>query len=134
MTQFSILNERRLPTLPAFAAHAVVPYSLTPTCMTTTLSRIIPKLTDDGDLVEIPRSAWEDIILIAEEEFNGEISLHDHDAAGSFHDLPFVPVPHYLVEVTLDEDRADEFIERVEPLVLQLTERHTQQPLVPAGA
>ena len=134
MTQFSILNGRRLPTPPTLSAHAVVPYSLTTTCMTKTLSRIIPKLNDDGDLVEIPRGAWEDLILIAEEEFNGEISIHDHDAAGSFHDLPFVPVPHYLIEVALDENRADEFIERVEPLVLQLIERHTQQPLVPAGA
>ena len=129
----SILNERSLPAPFAHPTQPAVIHSPNTTCMTTTLSRAIPQLTEDGDLVLIPRAAWEDVILIAEEEFNAEISIHDHARPGAFHDLPFVPVPHYLIEVNMDEDRTDEFIERVNPLIEQLVERYTQQPSLPVG-
>lgn len=95
--------------------------------MTSTLSRSIPKITDDG-VVEIPLSAWADIQRVAKEEFDAVLSVHHHTAHH-----PFVQVPHYLVEVTIDRELVADFVERIEPLIEDLIARHTQQPEVPAG-
>jgi hypothetical protein len=98
----------------------------------TTISRAIPQLTDDGT-VKIPISAMADVRRIAEEEFNAVINFHDHQAPGSYHGREFVPVAHYLVEVMIDEEHVDAFIERVDPLIEDVIARHTEQPALPAG-
>lgn len=98
----------------------------------TSMSRAIPKITDDG-VVEIPVSAFAEIKSVASEEFDAIVSIHDHDAPGAYHGNPFVPVPHYLVDVLIDEELVDDFIERIDPLIEDLIARHTQQPEVPAG-
>lgn len=108
------------------------PTSLTSTCMTGTLSRSIPKITDDG-VVEIPFSAWADVKSVAKEEFDAIVSIHDHDAPGAYHGEPFEQFPHYFVEVLIDRELVDDFIERIDPLIEDLIARHTQQPAVPAG-
>lgn len=100
--------------------------------MTSIISRAIPQLTDDG-VVEIPISAWTDVRKVAEEEFDAEINLHDHQAPGAYHGRDFVPVAHYLVEVTLDEELVDAFVERIDPLIEDVIARHTKQPALPAG-
>lgn len=105
---------------------------LTPTCMTIIISRAIPKLTDDG-VVEIPISAWADIRDVADEEFNANVSLHDHDAPGAYHGREFVPVAHYLFEVFIEEELVDQFVERIDPLIEDLIARHTQQVALPSG-
>lgn len=98
----------------------------------TTISRAIPQLTDDG-VVEIPLAAWADVRRVAEEEFDAVIHFHDHEAPGAYHGRDFVPFAHYLVEVTLDKDRVDDFVERVDPLIEEVIARHTKQPALPAG-
>jgi hypothetical protein len=108
------------------------PTSLTPTCMTDTISRPIRKITDEG-VVEIPVSAWAEVKRVAEEEFNAIVSIHDHDAPGAYHGRPFVPFAHYLVEINIDGDLIDDFIDRVDPLIEDVIARHTQQSAVPAG-
>lgn len=98
----------------------------------TTISRAIPQTTDDGT-VEIPISAWADVRKVAEEEFNATITFHDHTEPGSYHGRDFVPFAHYLVEVTLDAEQVDDFVERIDPLIDAVIERHTQQFVLPAG-
>ena len=100
--------------------------------MTRTISRTIPMISDEG-VVEIPFSAWADLKDVIAEEFDAIVSIHEHKTAGAFHGWPFVPVPHYLVEVTIEAELVDDFIERIEPLIEQLITRHTQQPEVPVG-
>ena len=100
--------------------------------MTVIISRPIPKLTDDG-VVEIPISAWADIRDVANEEFNANVSLHDHDAPGAYHGREPVPVAHYLFEVFIEEELVDPFIERMDPLIEDLIARHTQQIALPSG-
>lgn len=101
--------------------------------MTDTIRRVIPVITDDGDRVEIPYFAWADIALVAEEEFDAEISFHLHPEPGAYHGFPYVPFAHYSIEVTLDEERVEAFKERINPLVNEIIERHTQQLEVPVG-
>lgn len=98
----------------------------------TIISRPIPKLTDDG-VVEIPISAWADIRQVAEAEFNANVSLHDHDAPGAYHGREFVAVAHYLIEILIDEELVDAFVERIDPLIDDLIARHTQQVALPSG-
>jgi hypothetical protein len=100
--------------------------------MTTTITRIIPKTTDDAE-VNIPASAWAELRKIAAAEFDARLTAHDHDMPGTFHGRPFVPFAHYLIEVTLDEDEAANFIERAEPIIDAIIDSHTQQVAVPAG-
>jgi len=102
-------------------------------CMTDTISRVIPLVTDDGLSVEIPYSAWDEIKRVAEDEFDAEISFHLHSEPGSYHGWPYVPFAHYLIEVTLDEALAEQFTDRVNPLINDLIESHTQQPAIPVG-
>jgi len=100
--------------------------------MNTIISRPIPKLTDDG-VVEIPLSAWADIRQVAEEEFDANITLHDHDAPGAYHGREYVPAAHYLIEVLLDEELVDKFVDWIEPLIDDLIARHTQPVALPSG-
>jgi hypothetical protein len=100
--------------------------------MTGTLSRAIKKVTENG-VLEIPRSAWAEIEQIANEEFGVTVSVHDHDKPGEYHGRAFVPFAHYLLEATLEPIAIGAFIERIDPLIEELIESHTQQPAVPAG-
>jgi hypothetical protein len=100
--------------------------------MTRTISKVIPTVTDDGLPIAIPRSAWNEIQEIAEDEFSAELEVHLHDSPGAFHDNPFVPFAHYLIEATLDDDQIEAFTERVDPLIEDLIERFTRQTEVPA--
>jgi hypothetical protein len=44
-----------------------------------------------------------------------------------------VPYAHYSVEVELEEELVDAFRDRINPLMNDLIESHTQQLAVPAG-
>jgi hypothetical protein len=102
-------------------------------CMTNSIRRVIPTISDDGDRVEIPYAAWAEIERVAEEEFNAEISFHLHEEPGAYHGFPYVPYAHYSVEVELEEELVDAFRDRINPLMNDLIESHTQQLAVPAG-
>ena len=99
--------------------------------MTMTITRTIRKMTDDGQLT-IPPNAWAELRNIAAEEFGATVTLHDHDTPGVFHGRPYVPFAHYLVEVTIDEDAVESFIDRVEPVIDAIIDSHTQKVAVPA--
>jgi len=101
-------------------------------CMNIIISRAISKLTDDG-IVEIPISAWADIRQVANEEFDANVSLHDHTAPGAYHGREFVAYAHYLFEVFIEEELVDKFVERINPLIDDLIARHTQQIALPSG-
>lgn len=96
------------------------------------ISRPIPKLTDDG-VVEIPFSAWADIRQIAEEEFNANVTLHDHDEPGAYHGREYVATAHYLIEVLIDEELVEKFVDQIDPLIDDLIARHTQPVALPSG-
>jgi hypothetical protein len=88
-------------------------------------------MTDDGQ-VHIPANAWAELRAIAIEEFGATVTVHDHATAGGYHGRPYVPFAHYLIEVTIDEDAVDSFIERVEPVIEAIIASHTQQVAVPS--
>ena len=132
--QISILNERRLSTSLSLldnTATFCAPIHSHFSCMTTTITRVIAKITDNGEL-DIPANAWAELRTIAAEEFGATVKLHDHDLAGAFHGRPYVPFAHYLVEVTIDEDEVDNFVQRVEPVIDAIIDSHTQQVAIPA--
>jgi hypothetical protein len=106
--------------------------SLTPLCMNIIITRAISKLTDNG-VVEIPFSAWADIRQIAAEEFDANVLPHDHTGPGAYHGREFVAEAHYLIEVLIEEELADAFRERINPLVDDVIARHTQQIALPSG-
>lgn len=95
------------------------------------ISRPIPKLADAATL-DIPCAAWAEIRQIAEEEFNANVSLHDHDAPGAYHGREFVPTAHYLIEVLIEEELVEQFKERIDPLIDELIARHLQPVALPA--
>ena len=105
---------------------------LTPPSTNTIISRPIPKLSDDG-VVEIPISAWADIRQVAEEEFDANITLHDHDTPGAYHGREYVAAAHYLVEVLINEELVETFVDRINPLIDELIARPPQPVALPSG-
>lgn len=122
-----------MPPPTRFVPHALLcPHSVIHTCMTDTIRRVIPTDDDDGNRVEIPYTAWANVRLIAEEEFGADISFHLHEEPGFYHGFPYVPFAHYSIEVTLESELVEPFKARINPLVNETIERHTQQLQVPA--
>ena len=66
-----------------------------------------------------------------EDDFEGDISIHDHDAPGAYHGWPEVPTPHYLLEISVDEEKVEELIDILNPLIDELVTRNTSDTLVP---
>jgi hypothetical protein len=126
-----ILSERRLlHFLPLYPRQAAVHHSSKPsTHMNITIKRAISAETEDGQLLDIPRSAWADVERVAEEEFGAFVNIHFHKVAGAFHG-PLVPFPHFLIEATLDLGQVSACIERIDPLIKVVVERHTQLTLL----
>ncbi|MGA8809595.1 MAG: hypothetical protein WB973_17125 [Thermoanaerobaculia bacterium] len=114
----------------ALTARSAVSLFLHPTCMTITRTRIIPQVSTEGT-TDIPFDAFADIEAVVQNEFDANIAVHNHTAAGSFHGRPFVNVAHYLLELTAERDDIDEIISRIEPMVEDLIERHTRQLALP---
>ena len=114
----------------ALTARSAVSLFLHPTCMTITRTRTIPQVSDEGT-TDIPFDAFADIQAVVQDEFDANIVLHNHSAAGSFHGRPYVNVAHYLLELTAEMDDVDEIISRIEPMVEDLIERHTRQLALP---
>jgi hypothetical protein len=122
------LEQRGTPT--HAPARLVRRYSLIQTLMTITISRGIPQVTDLGT-VSIPFDDWQPIIRAVEDDFEGDISIHDHDEPGAYHGWPEVPTPHYLLEISVDEEKVEELIDTLNPLIDELVTRNTSDTLVP---
>ena len=95
-----------------------------------TITRTIPAETEDGQLLDIPRSAWSDIEKVAKEEFGAFVNIHFHKAPGAYHGGPLIPFPHFLIEATLDPSQMRAFIDRIDPIINDVVARHPQLPLL----
>lgn len=127
-----ILSERRLTHfLSLHPRQAAVHHSSKlPTHMNTTITRTIPAETENGQLLDIPPSAWADVEKVANEEFGAFLNIHFHKELGAYHGGPLVPFPHFLIEATLDLGQMSAFIERIDPLINDVVASHTQLPLL----
>jgi hypothetical protein len=127
-----VLSERRLPHfLPLSAKQAAVHHSSKPsTHMNITINRTISAETEDGQLLNIPDSAWDDVEKVANEEFGAFLNIHFHKELGAYHGGPLVPFPHFLIEATLDQSQMSAFIERIDPLINDVVASHSQLPLL----
>lgn len=114
----------------ALTARSAVSLFLHHTCMTITRTRTIPQVSNEGT-TNIPFDAFADIQAVVQDEFDANLVIHNHSAAGSFHGRPYVNVAHYLLELTAEMDDIDEIISRIEPMVEDLIERHTRQLALP---
>jgi hypothetical protein len=127
-----VLSERRLPHfLPLHPRQAAVHHSSTPsTHMNITINRTISAETEDGQLLDIPPSAWADVEKVANEEFGAFLNIHFHKELGAYHGGPLVPFPHFLIEATLDQSQMSAFIERIDPIINDVVASHSQLPLL----
>jgi hypothetical protein len=127
-----VLSERRLPHfLPLSARQAAVHHSSTlSTHMNITITRTIRAETEDGQLLDIPPSAWADVEKVANEEFGAFVNIHFHKELGAYHGGPLVPFPHFLIEATLDLSHMSAFIERIDPIINDVVASHSQLPLL----
>lgn len=107
--------------------------SLPSTIMTTTLLFVIPRKTIT-EICEIPMPAWRPVQRIVRDSFHGDMSLHEHAAAGQFHDFAYISVPHYAVEITVDEDQTKDLLSTVKPLINEIAARYTRKVADPAGS
>ena len=97
--------------------------------MRITASRTIPKVSDEG-IVNIGPAEWLDLAKVVTHKFQGELAVHEH-AAGSHHGRSAVPVPHYVVEIELDDRALPRMLAVVHPLIEDIV-RRSLSPAVPA--
>lgn len=129
--QISTSSERRVPVNDALMTRRpAVSHFITPTCMTITATRTIPQVSGEGT-TEVPYEAFDEVRSIVENESDVRIVIHNHETPGAFHGRDFVPVPHYLLELTGEEDELDAVISRIEPIVEDIIARHTRQFALP---
>jgi len=84
----------------------------------------IPAETEDGELLDIPRSAWADVEKVANEEFGALVNIHFHKEPGAYHGGSLIPFPHFLIETTLDIGQVSGFIERIKPIINDVIASH----------
>lgn len=82
----------------------------------------IPKVLNGGT-VTIRAEDWEPVIRAAKDDFKGEISIRDHDEMDTHRRCRYGSTPHYFVEISMNEEKAFEFIQMVEPMVHQIAMR-----------
>ena len=99
--------------------------------MTKTFLIVIPQAIGT-ETCEIPFSAWLPVQRIVREDGHGDMTVHDHDAAGQFHDFPYLPGAHYALEITVDENEAKHVLLAIKPLIEDIVARHTRRVAVPA--
>jgi hypothetical protein len=99
--------------------------------MTKTFLFVIPQ-TSRSEACEIPFSAWLPVQRIVREDCHGTMTVHDHAAAGQFHEFPYFPGAHYALEITVDENDAEHLVHAIKPLIKDIVERHTRKVAVPA--
>jgi hypothetical protein len=99
--------------------------------MTKTLHFLIPQSTRTGTCV-IPVSAWLPVQQIVRDEFHGHMTIHDHEAAGPFHDSPCAPGSHYTLQISVDEDETKHVRNAITPRIEDIVARHTRKVAVPA--
>lgn len=95
------------------------------------LSRIVPRITPTGTL-DIPPNDWLPVRTLLAEQFSATLHVHEH-GAGAYHGNPFVPIPHFLIEITLDtESDVGRVIEAVDPMIEEIIDRNTTRALAPS--
>lgn len=99
--------------------------------MTKTFLIVIPQATRT-ETCEIPSSAWLPVHRIVREDGHGDMTVHDHDSAGQFHDFPYIPGAHYALEITVNEGNAKHVLKAIKPLIADIVARYTRKVAVPA--
>jgi hypothetical protein len=131
INQISTSSERRVPATDALMTRrSAVSHFITPTCMTITATRTIPQVSGEGT-TEVPYEAFDEVRSIVENESDVRIVIHNHEIPGAFHGRDYVPVPHYLLELTGEEDELDAVVSRIDPIVDDIIKRHTRQFALP---
>ena len=120
-----ILSERRVPYPALPSTQRCVPNQLNTNTMKTSITRIVPAVTNEGLSIEIPRSAWNDIEEVARQEFGVDLAVMYQPTGGIYDGGRSVPFEHYLLATRLDLNVADAFIARMDPLINDVVERHT---------
>jgi len=92
--------------------------------MSATLSRVLPRFTSTGYL-DVPSSGWIPLRTLLAERFSATLHVHEH-GAGEYHGRAFEPLPHVLIEVTLDEDsKIESVIDAIDPMIEEIIDRNT---------
>lgn len=95
-----------------------------PTIMSGTLSRVLPRFSSTGYL-DVPSSEWIPLRTLLAERFSATLHVHEH-GAGEYHGRAFEPLPHLLIEVTLDEDsNIESVIDAIDPMIEEIIDRNT---------
>lgn len=95
-----------------------------PTIMSGTLSRVLPRFSSTGYL-NVPSSEWIPLRTLLAERFSATLHVHEH-GAGEYHGRAFEPLPHLLIEVTLDEDsNIESVIDAIDPMIEEIIARNT---------
>jgi hypothetical protein len=96
--------------------------------LTTTVTCEIPAVKKDGVRLDIPRSAWSDVEKVAREEFGTSLDVAlferregDDEALSAM----------YLLAASINVEQLDAFIDRLNPLIHDVIERHAQAPVSP---
>lgn len=94
-----------------------------------TLTCEIPAAQENGVELDIPRSAWNDIEKVVNEEFGTSLDVafmveRDGDESA--------PSSKYVLRAALSVEQVDAFIARLDPLINDVIERHAQVPVTPA--
>lgn len=89
----------------------------------------IPAVQKDGVDLDIPRSAWSDIEKVVKEEFGTSLDVaflveRDGDEG--------TPSAKYVLRAALNIEQVDAFVDRLDPLIQDVIERHAQVPAIPA--
>lgn len=94
--------------------------------MSGTLSRVIPRFTPAGYL-EVPTNEWLPLRALLAERFSATLHVHEH-GAGEYHGRAFEPLPHLLIEVTLDEDsNIESVINAIDPMIEEIINHNTRR-------
>lgn len=126
------LERKEARSVPSSSRRVSGLHPFTPTTMPSA-SRILPINTSDG-IVDIPGSAFAPLGDELRERFNVHLRVHKHKAGVNHGE--FVPLDHYLVELTAaSHEQIEEAIDAIDDRVNALVERFTTQRSteVPAG-
>ncbi len=89
----------------------------------------IPAVQKDGVQLDIPRSAWNDVEKVVAEEFGTPLDVaflveRDGDEG--------TPCAKYVLRAALNVEQVDAFVDRLDPLIRDVLERHAEVSDTPA--
>jgi enolase len=89
----------------------------------------IPAVSKDGVELDIPRSAWNDVEKIVREEFGISLDVAFSEVRDEIEETPS---SKYVLRAALNIEQVDALIDRLDPLIQDVIERHAQVPVISA--